>query len=81
MTGYESLAEVPACGDAVDRTALGDRLFDLHVNAEELPQLFERVAQGKVAPVKIFVRYNVTQKEGKICDASDQAICARSYLV
>jgi alcohol dehydrogenase len=58
-----------------------ERLFELHVDAETLPQRFEEMARGQVAPVKVFVRYDVTQKEGNICHASDQAMCARSYLV
>jgi alcohol dehydrogenase len=37
-----------------------DRLFEEHVDADELPQLFERMARGEAAPVKVFVRYAVT---------------------
>jgi alcohol dehydrogenase len=34
-----------------------EQLFERQVEAEELPRLFEELAQGQIAPVKVFVRY------------------------
>ena len=33
-------------------------IFERHVDAPELPRLFERMAQGDISPVKVFVRYS-----------------------
>jgi alcohol dehydrogenase len=37
-----------------------ERLFEQQVDARELPGLFEELARSQVAPVKVFVRYEVT---------------------
>jgi alcohol dehydrogenase len=40
-----------------ERIAPLERLFEEQIAAEELPRLFERMARGEAAPVKVFVRY------------------------
>jgi alcohol dehydrogenase len=40
-----------------DRSWLLGQLFDLTIQAEQLPETFERMARGEIAPVKVFVRY------------------------
>jgi alcohol dehydrogenase len=34
-----------------------ERLFELRVAAEELPETFRRLAAGEVSPIKVLVRY------------------------
>jgi alcohol dehydrogenase len=43
-----------------ERIAPLERLFEVQIDAEDLPQLFERTVRGEVAPAKVFVRYEGT---------------------